>query len=73
MFEDLLDGNGQDSRKCTNEHSDAGIAYAKIKAVYPHKTKEDIAYSNVGTLLREVSHILCSSRDVKESESLLFY
>ena len=35
LFQDLLDGEGNVSRDCTNEDSDAGIAYAKIKAVYP--------------------------------------
>ncbi len=73
LFQDLLDGNGQVSRDCANEDTDAGIAYAKIKAVYPRKTKEDIANSNVETMLREVSHVLGSSRDIKETDSLLFY
>jgi len=73
LFQDVLDGNGQVSRDCANEDTDAGIAYAKIKAVYPRKTKEDIANSNIATLLQEVSNILGSSRDIKESDSLLFY
>ncbi len=73
LFQDLLDGNGQVSRDCANEDTDAGIAYAKIKAVYPRKTKEDIANSNIETMLREVSGILGGSRDVKETDSLLFY
>lgn len=73
LFQDLLDGNGQVSRDCANEDTDAGIAYAKIKAVYPRKTKEDIANSNVATMLREVSSVLGSTRDVKERDSLLFY
>lgn len=72
LFQDLLDGNGQISRDCINEETDAGIAYAKIKAVYPRKTKEDIANSNIGTMLREVSAVLGSSRDIKETDSLLF-
>lgn len=73
LFQDLLDGNGQVSRDCANEDTDAGIAYAKIKAVYPRKTKEDIANSNIATMLKEVSNILGSSRDIKETDSLLFY
>ena len=43
LYTDLLDGNGNVSRECTNEDSEAGVAYAKIKAVYPKKTKEMIA------------------------------
>lgn len=73
LFQDLLDGNGQVSRDCAKEDTDAGIAYAKIKAVYPRKTKEDIANSNVETLLRQVSTVLGSTRDIKERDSLLFY
>ncbi|KAL8716632.1 MAG: hypothetical protein Q9225_006051, partial [Loekoesia sp. 1 TL-2023] len=73
LFQDLLDGDGNVSRECTNEDSDAGVAYAKIKAVYPHKTKEDISNSNVDELLREVSHILGTSRNIKETDSLMFY
>ena len=73
LFQDLLDGDGKVSRDCTNEDTDAGIAYAKIKAVYPRKTKEDIANSSVQTMLREVSHILGKSKDIEETDSLLFY
>lgn len=73
LFQDLLDGNGQVSRDCANEDTDAGIAYAKIKAVYPRKTKEDIANSNIETMLREVSSVLGSSKDIKEIDSLVFY
>lgn len=73
LFQDLLDAEGKVSRECANEDTDAGIAYAKIKAVYPRKTKEDIANSDVETMLREVSSVLGSTRDVKERDSLLFY
>ena len=73
LFEDLLDNNGNVSKDCSNEDTDAGVAYAKIKAVYPHKTKEDIANSNIKTMLREVSHILDSERNLEETDSLIFY
>ncbi|KAG8526802.1 uncharacterized protein KY384_008231 [Bacidia gigantensis] len=73
LFQDLLDGDGKVSRDCTNEDSDAGIAYAKIKAVYPQKTKEDIANSSVALLIREVANTLGSTRNIKEQDSLLFY
>ncbi|KAI1466884.1 Dynamin family-domain-containing protein [Daldinia caldariorum] len=43
LFNDLIDGSGAVSRDCTNADSEAGVAYAKLKAVYPHKTKETIA------------------------------
>ncbi|KAL8946392.1 MAG: hypothetical protein Q9222_007207 [Ikaeria aurantiellina] len=73
LFQDLLDGNGNVSRECTNEDTDAGVAYAKIKAVYPKKTKDDLANSDIPSLLREVSHVLGKSREISESDSLLFY
>jgi ATPase subunit of ABC transporter with duplicated ATPase domains len=31
-FDEMLDSNGEVSRECSNEDSEAGIAYAKIKA-----------------------------------------
>ena len=73
LFQDLLDTNGAVSRECANEETDAGIAYAKIKAVYPKKTKEDIANSNIQTLLREVSHILGKTENIEHSDSEKFY
>ena len=73
LFQDLLDGEGKVSRDCSNEDTDAGIAYAKIKAVYPNKTKDDLASSNIRNLLQDVSPILGGSRDIKETDSLIFY
>lgn len=35
LFQDPLDGERKVSRDCVNEDTDAGIAYAKIKTVYP--------------------------------------
>ncbi|KAL8789297.1 MAG: hypothetical protein Q9213_001220 [Squamulea squamosa] len=73
LFQDLLDGDGNVSRECTNEDSDAGVAYAKIKAVYPQKTKEEISHSTIDRLLNEVSNILGTRRNIKETGSLMFY
>lgn len=41
-LEDLIDGNGDISRDCNNPDTEAGLAYSKIKAVFPHMTKEQI-------------------------------
>lgn len=46
LLAELLDGNGEVSRECTNADSDAGVAYAKLKAVYPSKTKDKLASTN---------------------------
>ncbi|KAL8759599.1 MAG: hypothetical protein Q9199_000643 [Rusavskia elegans] len=73
LFKDLLDSNGNVSSDCTNEDSDAGVTYANIKAVYPQKTREDIARSSISRLLQEVSSITGCRRDIKETDSLMFY
>lgn len=73
LFQDLLDSNGDVSRDSSNENSDAGVAYAKIKSVYPKKTKEDIAKSSVEAMLSEVAHILGETKEVEEDDCLKFY
>lgn len=73
LFQDLFDPSGNVSRDCTNPDTEAGIAYAKIKAVYPKKTKEDIANSSIEKMLREVNHILGTNREIKETDSSKFY
>lgn len=73
LFQDLIDSNGNVSRECSNPDTDAGIAYAKIKAVYPKKTKDDIANSSPAKMLLEVSHVLGTTRDIEETDSLRFY
>jgi GTPase SAR1 family protein len=75
LFKDLLDGSGNVSKDCTNEDSEAGIAYAKIKAVYPKLTREDISKSSVEELMKHanVSTLLGSSKTIEETDSLIFY
>ncbi|KAL8700510.1 MAG: hypothetical protein Q9201_005409 [Fulgogasparrea decipioides] len=73
LFNDLIDMNGAVSRESSNEDSDAGVAYAKIKAVYPRKTKEDMANSSIDSMLREVSSLLGTTRNIDENESSRFY
>ena len=75
LFKDLLDHSGNVSRECANEDSEAGIAYAKIKAVYPKLTKEDIALSSVDELMRHnnVARLLGSSMSIEEPECPVFY
>jgi GTPase SAR1 family protein len=75
LFKDLLDGSGNISKDCNNEDSEAGIAYAKIKAVYPKLTREDISKSSVEELMKHanVSALLGSSKAIKETDSLIFY
>lgn len=74
LFDELLDGSGRISRESTNEDSEAGIAYAKIKAVYPKLTKEMIEESSVETLMRhENVRVLGNTINLAEQTNLVFY
>ncbi|KAG8162600.1 hypothetical protein KVR01_008365 [Diaporthe batatas] len=52
LFTDLLD-DGKISRDCNNPETEAGIAYAKIKSVYPSKTNHMIAETSPERLANE--------------------
>lgn len=75
LFEELLEASGRVSRDASNEESEAGIAYAKIKAVYPNMTHNDISESSVTDLMQEpsVRRILGTTRKVEEARSDVFY
>lgn len=75
LFGELLDGSGNISKEVYSEDSEAGVAYAKIRAVYPQKTKEDIAKSNIRDLLREpaVRNVLGTTKTVEEARPDRFY
>ncbi|KAK3067348.1 hypothetical protein LTS18_001169, partial [Coniosporium uncinatum] len=51
LYKDLLDSNGEISRDCTNADSEAGVAYAKMRAVYPQHTKDMLAGSSIQSLM----------------------
>ena len=74
-LKELLDDNGEVSRECTNASSDAGIAYAKIKAVYPNKTKEALARATIEELMDqpEVKQVLGTTKMVQRPKPELFY
>ena len=73
LFDDMFDGTDTLSKDCTNQDTDAGIAYAKIRSVYPNKTREDLVNTPFKSLLKEVSHILGKTRKVEDTDSLMFY
>ncbi|KAI0417897.1 hypothetical protein F5X98DRAFT_363421 [Xylaria grammica] len=75
LFSDLLDGNGQVSREATKTDSEAGIAYAKVKAVYPKKTKEMLAQANARDLANEpaVRAILGTTKVLKKETAKEIY
>ncbi|KAI9053759.1 hypothetical protein LZ554_002710 [Drepanopeziza brunnea f. sp. 'monogermtubi'] len=74
-LKDLIDGSGQVSRDCTNPESEAGVAYAKIKAVYPSCTRDDLANSSVEKLLSEpeVRKVLGTTKKIENSKPEFFY
>lgn len=75
LFAEMLDGNGNISRDVYTEDSEAGVAYAKIRAVYPQKSKEELANSNIANLMREpaVRNVLGTTKSVKQARSDTFY
>lgn len=74
LFEELMDGSGHISREASNEDSEPGVAYAKIKAVYPTMTKEMIEQSSVEALMAHANvSVLGTSRVIEHNDSLIFY
>ncbi|KAI9702698.1 MAG: hypothetical protein M1820_006082 [Bogoriella megaspora] len=81
LFQDMLDPSGRVSRESQSQlDSEAGIAYAKIRAVYPNKTKDELAAiaeseNRLEKLLRDpaVQKVLGSTKSVKSSNSDAFY
>ncbi|KAI0164025.1 hypothetical protein GGR57DRAFT_452090 [Xylariaceae sp. FL1272] len=75
LYTDLLDGSGEVSRDATNMDSDAGVAYAKMKAVYPQMTREMIAQAEPRDLANKpaVRAILGTVRTMKEHTSKELY
>lgn len=55
LFDDLIESSGKISRESSNADTDAGRAYAKIKAVYPRLTKEMIEKTNPTALANDVA------------------
>ncbi|RYP52928.1 hypothetical protein DL768_002024 [Monosporascus sp. mg162] len=75
LFSDLLDGNGQVSREANAGDSDAAVAYAKLKAVYPSKTKEMLAEGTPESFANEpaVRSILGSVKKLNEETASGLY
>ena len=73
LYQDLLDNSGSVSRDSYNADTDAGVAYAKIKAVYPSLTKEDMANISIPRLIQGVAKVLGQIRTIEENDSLLCY
>ncbi|KAI2638238.1 hypothetical protein GGS21DRAFT_510278 [Xylaria nigripes] len=75
LFNDLLDSNGHISREANSTGSEASIAYAKVKAVYPQKTREMIAQANPKDLANEpaIRSVLGSTKIIKDQTAKGLY
>ncbi|KAF4636348.1 hypothetical protein G7Y89_g1738 [Cudoniella acicularis] len=60
---------------CTTADSEAGIAYAKIQAVYPQNTKDMLAHCTVEQLMNEpdVKAVLGTTKKIEQSRPYIFY
>ncbi|KAF4489398.1 Nuclear GTPase SLIP-GC [Colletotrichum fructicola Nara gc5] len=75
LYTDIFDDNGNVSRECTNPDTEVGIAYAKIKSVYPSKTNKMIAESSPEKLANEseVRRVLGSVKKLKSTTAKELY
>ncbi|OIW28489.1 hypothetical protein CONLIGDRAFT_578624 [Coniochaeta ligniaria NRRL 30616] len=75
LFDDLIDGSGRVSRESSSADTDAGRAYAKIKAVYPRLTKEMIEQTSPESLANEnaVRHVLGSVKKFQATAAPTMY
>ncbi len=76
LYSDLFDAEGRLVSDHSNEDSDAGIAYAKIRAVYPNLTKNELATGRltVAELCKDpsVQKVLGTSVTITEPEAKQF-
>ncbi|KAK3655764.1 hypothetical protein LTR56_003413 [Elasticomyces elasticus] len=75
LFKEVIDENGGISRDAQNPDTEAGIAYAKIRAVYHKYTKEMLAKATIDSLMRVkgVQSVLGTTRRLNESNPSVFY
>ncbi|KAM0820488.1 putative Dynamin N-terminal domain-containing protein [Seiridium cardinale] len=75
LYNDLIDSNGEVTRDSSNSETEAGVAWAKIKAVYPQGTKETLTKTNPAALVNapDVRRVLGSTQTITEATSEAFY
>ncbi len=75
LFDDLIDGSGRVSKESSSADTDAGRAYAKIKAVYPRLTKEMIEQTDPKSLANDnaVRHVLGSVKKFQATAAAIMY
>ncbi|EME49943.1 hypothetical protein DOTSEDRAFT_50105 [Dothistroma septosporum NZE10] len=75
LYKEIIDESGGLSREISNPASDAGVAYAKIRAVYHKLTREDLTRTNPDALMthKHVRNVLGQIRKFYESDPSAFY
>ncbi|KAH9834261.1 Dynamin family [Teratosphaeria destructans] len=75
LFQEIIDENGHIIKEASNPDSEAGVALAKIRAVYHKFTKEMLGKASVESLMRvkHVQSVLGTTRRVNEREPTAFY
>lgn len=75
LFREIFDESGELSREIYSADSEAGIAYAKVRAVYNKLTKEKLTHTNVDALMnnKKVRSLLGQSKKFSTSEPRRFY
>lgn len=77
LFDDMLDPDGYISKDTGVADSDAGIAFAKVRSVYPRRTKED--FNNLANergierLMNEVDSIVGTTKRFTNESAIGFY
>ncbi|OQO00786.1 hypothetical protein B0A48_13473 [Cryoendolithus antarcticus] len=75
LFKEIFDHEGHILKEAHNPESDAGIAYAKIRAVYHKHTNEMLGKSTVASLMRvpTVQSVLGTTKRINSADCASFY
>ncbi|KAM3415957.1 hypothetical protein BST61_g9447 [Cercospora zeina] len=75
LFQEAFDESGRVSAEVSNQDSEAGVAYAKIRAVYFQKTREMLANTTIESLMadKRVRSVLGSTRKITSPDVRSFY
>ena len=75
LLTECVTENGAISRETADPNSDAGIAFAKCKAVYPKLTKDMLAESTVESLTKDQAALNClgTTKTIRKSQPNAFY
>ncbi|KAF2212230.1 hypothetical protein CERZMDRAFT_67917 [Cercospora zeae-maydis SCOH1-5] len=75
LFQEAFDDSGRVSAEVSNQDSEAGVAYAKIRAVYFKKTREMLANTTIESLMadKKVRSVLGTTRKITSPDVRSFY